>query len=103
MGTYHRWQDIRKKKLTPKELEQIDHEVDQELIEMDLKEIRAMTNTTQNDIAAKLDMAQPEVSQLERRQDMRLSTLRRYIKALGGEIEVHAVLGDKRVRLRTIG
>jgi hypothetical protein len=35
--------------------------------------------------------------------DFRLSTLKRYVEALGGELEVVAAFGDKRVRLRAVG
>ena len=98
--TYHRWQDIRAKKLTPAQLAKIDAEVEQELLEMDLRAIRELTGKTQVDVAEELAMTQPEVSRLERRQDSRISTLRKYIKALGGELEVVATFGDKHVRLR---
>ena len=101
--TYHRWQDLKKKKLTPTQLEQIDREVEQELLEMDLRAIREMAGKTQVDVAAVTDMTQSEISRLERREDFRLSTLKRYVEALGGELEVVAAFGDKRVRLQTVG
>jgi hypothetical protein len=37
---------------------------------------------------------------MKRREDWLLSTLKEYVKALGGELEVIAVIGDKRLRLR---
>ncbi len=42
---------------------------------------------------------QSQVSETERRGDHRLSSLRRYIQALGGELENIANFGDRRVRL----
>jgi hypothetical protein len=48
-------------------------------------------------------MTQSEVSRLERRPDVRLSTLKRFVEALGGEVEIFATFGDKRVRLRAAG
>ena len=45
---------------------------------------------------------QSEVSKAERRDDHLLSTLRRYIEALGGELEVVARFGDKSVRLKGV-
>lgn len=98
--TYHRWADVRKKKLSPQQLTEIDREVEQELLEMDLKAIRELVGKTQIDVAAVANMTQSEVSRLERRSDVRLSTLKRYVEALGGEVEVFATFGDKRVRLR---
>lgn len=47
-------------------------------------------------------MTQAGVSVLEKRDDHLLSTLRRYIEALGGEIEVVARFGDKTVRVRGV-
>ena len=101
--TYHRWQDLRKKKLTPEQLEQIEREVERELLEMDLRAIRELVGKTQVDVAEAINMTQSEVSRLERRQDVRLSTLKRFVEALGGELEVFAAFGDKRVRLRATG
>lgn len=101
--TYHRWQDLREKKLTPAQLEQIERDVERELLEMDLRAVRELVGKTQEDVAAVIEMSQSEVSRLERRQDFRVSTLRRFVKALGGELEVFAAFGDKRVRLRATG
>jgi len=100
---YHRWQDLRKQKLTPQQLNAIDREVEQELVEMDLRAIRELLGKTQVDLAEATDMTQSEVSRLERRPDVRLSTLKRVVEALGGEIEIFATFGDKRVRLRAAG
>ncbi len=55
-----------------------------------LKTLRNAMGVTQVAIAEASDIAQGEVSRLERREDMMLSTLRRYIEALGGELEVVA-------------
>ena len=101
--TYSRWTDVRQKKLSSQQLAEIDREVEQELLEMDLKAIRELIGKTQVDVAVVTDMTQSEVSRLERRSDVRLSTLKRYVEALGGEVEVFATFGDKRVRLRAAG
>lgn len=50
-----------------------------------LREARALTQST---VAELLDMDQSEVSRLERRSDMLLSTLRRFVQATGGEMHV---------------
>ena len=47
-------------------------------------------------------MKQSELSRAERREDHLLSTLRRYVKGLGGELEVVARVGRKVVRLRGV-
>ena len=44
-------------------------------------------------------MTQPEVSKLERRADVRASTMRAYVAALGGELRLTARLGDDEITL----
>lgn len=50
-----------------------------------LREARALTQST---LAELLDMDQSEVSRLERRSDMLLSTLKRFVQATGGEMHI---------------
>lgn len=50
-----------------------------------LREARALTQST---LAELLDMDQSEVSRLERRSDMLLSTLKRFVQATGGELHI---------------
>jgi hypothetical protein len=50
-----------------------------------LREARALTQST---LAELLDMDQSEVSRLERRSDMLLSTLKRFVTATGGEVHI---------------
>ena len=52
--------------------------------------------------AEALEKAQGEISQFENRPDHMLSTLRAYVRALGGKLEVIARFGDKSVRLRDV-
>jgi hypothetical protein len=42
----------------------------------------------------------PELSRLESRNDHLTSTLRRYVEALGGRLEITAVFGERRIRLK---
>lgn len=50
-----------------------------------LREARALTQST---LAELLEMDQSEVSRLERRTDMLLSTLKRFVEATGGEMHI---------------
>ena len=93
------WKDIREKKFSPEELGEIDQEVEAELLEMDLRALREAAGLTQGELAAKVEITQSQLSKLERREDHRISTLRRYVKALGGELEVVAVVAGKRIKL----
>lgn len=64
-----------------------------------LSEIRRQRGLTQRDVAAVLDQSQANVSRVEREHDVYLSTLREYVRALGGELEVRAVFGDEIVAI----
>ena len=59
-----------------------------------LAELRRDRGLTQQEVATRLDMTQPEVSKLERRRDVRVSTLNAYVGALGGRLVVSARLAD---------
>lgn len=64
-----------------------------------LAEIRKSRELTQGDIAQALQMTQANVSRVERQGDLYLSTLQRYVNALGGRLEVAAVFDDDRVEI----
>lgn len=103
MATYKRWKDIKaKKKLSPERVAAIEADVKRELLEMDLRAIRELAGETQESVAERLEVSQAELSRFENRSDRKLSTLRRYVEALGGELEVIANFGDKRVRLHGV-
>lgn len=53
-----------------------------------LRQLRKVAGKAQADIAATLKIKQPSVSKIERQADMYLSTLRSYVKAIGGELEL---------------
>jgi len=90
---------VKAQKLSPEAIERVNRAVEQELLEMDLRAIRELTGRTREELAALADMTQSEISRLERRSDYLASTLQRIVRALGGELEVVANFGDKRVRL----
>ena len=95
-----KWQALKARKLTSAQIEKVNREVADELLQMDLRELREAAGITQNEMAERLKKAQPEISRLERRDDFHLSTLQQYVSALGGELEVVANFGKRRVRLR---
>jgi predicted transcriptional regulator len=97
--TYHRWADIKAKRLSPEQVAALDREVAAEVLEMDLRALREATGKTQEELAALAGMSQPQLSQVENRPNPRLETLRRVVGALGGELEVAAVIGGKRIVL----
>jgi DNA-binding transcriptional regulator YiaG len=62
----HKWQDIRAKKLSPEKLRRIDKEVEQELLEMDLRALREAVGLTQEELARRVEVTQSQLSKLER-------------------------------------
>lgn len=64
------------------------------LTDMSLSEIRKTRGITQNDVAELLNIKQSSVAQLEKREDTYISTLRNYLHALGGELELTARFPD---------
>jgi transcriptional regulator with XRE-family HTH domain len=64
------------------------------LVEMQLHELRKARQATQVDVAEAMNVEQAAVSKLERREDMYVSTLREYVKALGGELKLVASFPD---------
>jgi DNA-binding XRE family transcriptional regulator len=97
--TVHTWQEIKAKKFSPDQLQQIDNAVEQELLEMDLRALREAAGLTQEELAQRVAITQSQLSKLERREDHRISTVRRYVAALGGELEIVAVVDGKRILL----
>jgi len=65
-----------------------------ELKRMALEQLRGVKQLTQADIAEMLDVPQSSISRLEHRADMYLSTLRSYIDAVGGKLQIQAVFPD---------
>jgi transcriptional regulator with XRE-family HTH domain len=66
---------------------------------IDLAELRGTRNLTQEELAERLQISQSNVSRLEHRDDILVSTLRQVVEAMGGELRVRAVFPDGEVRL----
>jgi transcriptional regulator with XRE-family HTH domain len=59
-----------------------------------LYELRKDRDLTQVDVAARLGVTQKRVSEIEHAGNLNFETLRNYISALGGRIEVRAIFDD---------
>ena len=95
----HRWADLKKRKLTPEQIKESEQWAKEEALLLTLRELRELAGKTQEEVAGIAEMAQSELSRLEKREDHRLSTIRRYVEALGGKLQVVAVFNDKQVQL----
>ncbi|AWN40988.1 XRE family transcriptional regulator [Methylobacterium durans] len=69
-----------------------------------LGELRRLAGRAQAEIASALQIKQPSVSKIEKQADMYLSTLRSYVEAVGGQLELIVRLpAHAPVRLETLG
>lgn len=67
--------------------------------EMDLAELRKALALTQSTLAEALGVQQAEISKIEQRTDVFVSTLRRFVEAMGGTLEINAVFPDRSVTI----
>jgi transcriptional regulator with XRE-family HTH domain len=67
--------------------------------EATLRQVREARERSQEAVAKMLHIKQAAVSKLERRTDMYLSTLRSYIEAMGGKLEIIARFPNQAVRI----
>ena len=69
-----------------------------------LRELRSIAGKAQADVAKALGIRQPSVSKIEQQSDIYLSTLRGYIEALGGHLDLVVRLPDRpAIHLQTLG
>jgi hypothetical protein len=69
-----------------------------------LRDLRLAKAVTQEEVAKRLGGRQVYVSRLEKRADMKLSTLRDYVRAIGGDLQLMVTFPEgKAVKLRDIG
>ena len=71
--------------------------------EMDLAEVRRDLKFSQDELAQTLQIGQGSVAKIEKRTDMYVSTLRRFIEAMGGELEIVARFPGHTVRIKSFG
>jgi transcriptional regulator with XRE-family HTH domain len=67
--------------------------------DMALNDLRQARSLSQEHLAQILRTKQANISKIERRVDMYISTLRDYIEAMGGELEITAHFPDLNVRI----
>ena len=64
-----------------------------------LEQLREGLGISQEELANLLDVQQPAISKLVRRPDMKISTLRDLIAAMGGELRITATFPDRSVEI----
>ena len=82
--------------LPPERRKKIDGRTDELIAEiMSLQELRKVREQTQEHIAETLGITQENVSRIEKRRDLLVSTLRRQVEALGGRLSLIARFPDR--------
>jgi DNA-binding XRE family transcriptional regulator len=70
---------------------------------MSLRDVRRAFHKSQEDLAKALDMEQESISRIERRADLLLSTMRKYVAAMGGDLKLIAEFPDRPpIRIETL-
>jgi transcriptional regulator with XRE-family HTH domain len=87
-------------KLSPEAQARSAARADGMLMEMQLQALRKSRNMTQVGVAQAMDVEQTAVSKLEHREDMYISTLREYVKALGGELKLVAAFPEGEIQVQ---
>ena len=95
------WKSLKGARLAAPAVQRVNVRAEHE-VALTLKELREGFSFTQAELAQAADMTQSEMSRLESRVDHRVSSLRRYVEALGGEIEITAIIRGKRVKLTDV-
>lgn len=98
MSGHHSFNALREK-MTPERRARNEAATQAMLGRMSLDELRKARAQTQASLAAALHIGQPAVAKLEKRADMYVSNLRRYIEALGGTLEITAKFSDHSVAI----
>jgi hypothetical protein len=92
------WKEVRKNLGQEREA-RIKARVRDEIGRLSLHQLREARSLTQTSLAELLGIPQGGVSRLERRTDMYVSTLRNYIRAMGGELKITAVFPNGAVEI----
>jgi len=92
-----------REKMSPERRAMNEAETERMLREMALDQLRAARELTQENLAQIFGVSQGAISRLERRTDMYVSTLAKFIEAMGGQLEIRAVFPDGSVRINQFG
>jgi DNA-binding XRE family transcriptional regulator len=94
----HNWKDIRRT-LSPEKEEETRQYVKSIVEAVSLNQLRQARRLTQANLATILGVNQGSVSKMEKRTDMYVSTLRSFIEAMGGQLQIKAVFPEGEVEI----
>jgi len=93
------WRELKQARLSTQAQGRVRAKLTQAAEARTLKALRQELELTQAEVSRAAAMTQSELSRVEGRDDHLTSTLRRYVRALGGTLELTAVFGKRRVKL----
>lgn len=99
MAGHTKWDDIASAAMSPEARQRARRETERMIAEMPLAELRRARELSQAMLATALETTQPEVSKIEHRTDLYLSTLRSYIEAMGGQLDLIARFPEGEIRI----
>jgi hypothetical protein len=98
MSGRHPFENLRKK-LTPQRRANIARKAAALREEMTLAELRQARLLTQETLGETLQVGQTSIAKMEKRADMYVSNLRRFIEAMGGELDIVARFPEGAVKI----
>ncbi len=90
-------------RMSPAKRAEADVRTEQMIQELALHELRGARRLSQKALAETLATEQSGISRMERRSDMYISTLRSYVEAMGGELEIIARFGKQTFKIKKFG
>lgn len=87
----HKWTDLRRQ-MGPEAQREVQERVDRRVGHLD--EIRRARGMTQVILASAMGVSQAQITKIEHQADLYVSTLRRFVEAMGGELELVARFPD---------
>jgi transcriptional regulator with XRE-family HTH domain len=102
MTDWHKWEEIRAL-ASPETVEAALKEAEVLAAAIELNELRRARRLTQEELARRLGIRQSNVSKMERRLDLRVSTLREVVEAMGGQLRITALFPDAEYRIDPAG
>lgn len=97
-----KFRDLVERTMTPEARGRAATQTRRMLSELPLQKLRRARGLAQETLAEAMGVAQSEVSRIERRSDVYLSTLAKYVEAMGGSIEIRASFPDGTVTIASL-
>ena len=101
----HKWEDIEKEsdlsEAQEVKISELKDEMRAEQLVYTLGELRRFCDVTQTQLAQRLGRSQVAISNAEKANDNKLSTIKKVVEALGATLELNAVIDGKTIPLAT--